>query len=144
MESSVFEKVMADCLYPGLTVEVQKLLVEFLQGIGEVISSFSHCLRVGVTDFFRFLPFKTKSFWIQLGYVKISLVPSCLLWIQILRFLFAAFRPAQQPKKTFRVHSKPSMSKSGKILMKQFGSCVIWKFAIRFPVCETLIGFQLL
>ncbi|XP_065839615.1 death-associated protein kinase 1-like [Oscarella lobularis] len=36
MESSVFEKVMADCLYPGLTVEVQKLLVEFLQGIGEI------------------------------------------------------------------------------------------------------------
>ncbi|XP_065831509.1 uncharacterized protein [Oscarella lobularis] len=37
MELSIFEHIMTNGLYPGLTVEVQKLLIEFLQGIGEIL-----------------------------------------------------------------------------------------------------------
>ncbi|XP_065830423.1 uncharacterized protein [Oscarella lobularis] len=37
MELSIFKDIMAHGLYPGLTVEVQKLLTEFLQGIGEIL-----------------------------------------------------------------------------------------------------------
>ncbi|XP_065844984.1 death-associated protein kinase 1-like isoform X2 [Oscarella lobularis] len=36
MDSDVFRQIMVASIYPGLTEQVQRLLVEFLQGIGEI------------------------------------------------------------------------------------------------------------
>ena len=36
MDADVFRQIMVASIYPGLTEQVQTLLVEFLQGIGEV------------------------------------------------------------------------------------------------------------
>ncbi|XP_065835304.1 death-associated protein kinase 1-like isoform X2 [Oscarella lobularis] len=38
MKASVFKQLLVECVYPGLTDQVQNLLVEFLQGIGEVLA----------------------------------------------------------------------------------------------------------
>ena len=36
MDADAFKQMMVASIYPGLTEQVQTLLVEFLQGIGEV------------------------------------------------------------------------------------------------------------
>ena len=49
MNACVFKQLLVDSLWPGLSDEVQDLLVEFLQGIGEVsIYIFFICLEVYV------------------------------------------------------------------------------------------------
>ena len=36
MDASVFQQLLVESVWPGLSDQVQDLLVEFLQGIGEV------------------------------------------------------------------------------------------------------------
>ena len=60
MDSDVFRQIMVASIYPGLTEQVQRLLVEFLQGIGEVrifMTDF-HCLQSASLR--RYLSWKTK------------------------------------------------------------------------------------